>query len=156
MFLSRLNPVSVFHKCGIKYKNLELRFVSIPPKSGLSFSQTSEVQTFTGINLFLSRLNPVSVFHSESNTVIVIFQTVIVSIPPKSGLSFSQCGIRFKKLELRLFLSRLNPVSVFHDLRGASFSESNGLFLSRLNPVSVFHLLDGTFTISDVNCFYPA
>ena len=64
MFLSRLNPVSVFHNNKNNNKNKNI-VVSIPPKSGLSFSRywVTGDGYYTVILMFLSRLNPVSVFH---------------------------------------------------------------------------------------------
>ena len=62
MFLSRLNPVSVFHFCCLAFSPA-FSGVSIPPKSGLSFSLPGESIKRLAICVFLSRLNPVSVFH---------------------------------------------------------------------------------------------
>ena len=65
VFLSRLNPVSVFHDLrGCDFSGANLKNVSIPPKSGLSFSHPL-------LFFFLCR-------------------RCRVSIPPKSGLSFSR------------------------------------------------------------------
>ena len=65
----------------------------------------------------------------------------VVSIPPKSGLSFSLSDGKARRcLTEFLFLSRLNPVSVFHEFRNLPSQRSKGVFLSRLNPVSVFHV----------------
>ena len=56
-----------------------------------------------------------------------------------------------------VFLSRLNPVSVFHCNRFWTGSTwICGLFLSRLNPVSVFHVNFAQEYMVGANCFYPA
>ena len=90
MFLSRLNPVSVFH-------SITGRLLGV-------FSK-----------LFLSRLNPVSVFHTLNVQITPEDVRILVSIPPKSGLSFSH-KIAAQRTHLTFqFLSRLNPVSVFHE-----------------------------------------
>ena len=88
VFLSRLNPVSVFHDLrGCDFSGANLKNVSIPPKSGLSFSHESEW---------------------------IECPIPVVSIPPKSGLSFSRIKRLNYVLKDKMFLSRLNPVSVFH------------------------------------------
>ena len=67
----------------------------------------------------------------------------LVSIPPKSGLSFSRVFTKVLNFTKGiLFLSRLNPVSVFHGFPESCTDDVNDLFLSRLNPVSVFHSTD--------------
>ena len=64
--------------------------VSIPPKSGLSFSHDGRTTTSDrNKKTFLSRLNPVSVFHLK-NQEPTMPPIELVSIPPKSGLSFSR------------------------------------------------------------------
>ncbi len=115
LFLSRLNSVSVFHYLKASESKNEA-VVSIPPKSGLSFSP------FEGI--------PVG-----------SYDICIVSIPPKSGLSFSLILFLMNSQLNIMFLSRLNPVSVFHGLQEPVSPTALMVFLSRLNPVSVFHFL---------------
>ena len=130
-FLSRLNPVSVFHRFMSWQTGKKAIIVSIPPKSGLSFSQVNWGK------------NPVD--------------QLIVSIPPKSGLSFSLTWVVTYYAKDKLFLSRLNPVSVFHTKSVFRLTQwDNYRFLSRLNPVSVFHRMGSCENASQVDCFYPA
>ena len=96
MFLSRLNPVSVFHWLKSLNGLVLLLFLSrLNPVSVFHRLQTGIGLTRWSV-LFLSRLNPVSVFHPTPYRGRNPGKSV--SIPPKSGLSFSQYEELCKKL----------------------------------------------------------
>ena len=145
MFLSRLNPVSVFHagdetiwkehvsippKSGLSFSPRTLRlygdeyeYVSIPPKSGLSFSRWR-------------RCFPEQQYNNS------------VSIPPKSGLSFSRAHSPAKKLWCRNVsippksgLS-FSPLPFFHQQnQQVGYQKSRTSFLCHFSPLFFSHFL---------------